>query len=564
MLLLNPQNYAREHADLLSKEIMLKTITFFETKGLAAIKNDDQNMTWYQDVLDFVRDEGTFATLLTPAGYGAPDSRFDLRRVCEYNEILAFYSLAYQYAYQVTILGLGPIWMGSNEEIKHKTAQLLQQGGIFAFGLSEREHGADLYSTETTLFPDGAGAYRARGRKYYIGNGNAAAIVSTFGKMAETGEFVFFGVNPEHESYELVRKIDTSGARPSYVAEYALHDYPITESDIMSQGQLAWDSSLNTVNIGKFQLGFATIGICEHAFFEAINHASQRVLYSQRVTDFTHVQRMFTESYARLVAAKLFALRATDYFRSASDADRRYLLFNPVQKMKVTSQGIRIIDTLLDIIAAKGFEQETYFEMAIRDIGMIPRLEGTEHVNMALVIKFMRNYFFDPAPYPCIAKRDDPADDAYLFDQKTGGLARIKFPDHGLAYDGVDIANAGVFQEQIEAFKKFLIQTVPTEEQKNDIDYNLAVGELFTMIVYAQLCLEATRIYQVESDLLDEIFNFVVRDFSHYALELLSKFINTTDQERILRQMILKPVINAAQSRRVWQDYVLSSSGQYV
>ena len=161
MLLLNPQNYAREHADLRSKEIMLKTITFFESKGLAAIKNDDQNMIWYQDVLDFVRDEGTFATLLTPAGYGAPDSRFDLRRVCEYNEILAFYSLAYQYAYQVSILGLGPIWMGSNEEIKHKTAQLLQQGGIFAFGLSEREHGADLYSTETTLFPDGAGAYRA-------------------------------------------------------------------------------------------------------------------------------------------------------------------------------------------------------------------------------------------------------------------------------------------------------------------------------------------------------------------------------------------------------------------
>ena len=56
---------------------------------------------------------------------------------------------------------------------------------------------------------------------------------------------------------------------------------------------------------------------------------------------------------------------------------------------------MKIVDMLLDIIAAKGFEQDTYMEMAIRDIGMIPRLEGTTHVNMALVIKFMQNYLFN-------------------------------------------------------------------------------------------------------------------------------------------------------------------------
>ena len=36
--------------------------------------------------------------------------------------------------------------MSANEEIKKKTAKLLEDGGIFAFGLSERTHGADLYS----------------------------------------------------------------------------------------------------------------------------------------------------------------------------------------------------------------------------------------------------------------------------------------------------------------------------------------------------------------------------------------------------------------------------------
>ena len=45
--------------------------------------------------------------------------------------------------------------MSRNEELKKKAARALEDGGIFAFGLSEREHGADVYSTEMTLTPKG-------------------------------------------------------------------------------------------------------------------------------------------------------------------------------------------------------------------------------------------------------------------------------------------------------------------------------------------------------------------------------------------------------------------------
>ena len=50
-----------------------------------------------------------------------------------------------------------------------------------------------------------------------------------------------------------------------FVSEYRLNDYPITKDDILSIGQKAWDSALNTVNVGKYELGFASIGICTHA-----------------------------------------------------------------------------------------------------------------------------------------------------------------------------------------------------------------------------------------------------------------------------------------------------------
>jgi len=561
--LFNPKKYERLHADAKSRELVEKTIGFFEKKGLKKIKADDQAMVWYDDFLTFIKEEKIFAGFLTPEKYSRDGGRWDMWRISEFNEVLGFYGLCYWYAWQVSILGLGPIWMGTNEEVKGKTAKLLEEGGIFAFGLSEKTHGADLYSSEMLLVPQLDGTYLARGSKYYIGNGNCAALVSTFAKIEGTGEYVFFVVDPNHEKYECVKKIDTSGVRQAYVAEYALHDYPITDADILSRGEHAWNSSLNTINIGKFELGCASIGIATHCFYEALNHAASRNLYGRYVTDFPHVKKLFTESYARMIAMKLFAFRAADYMRAASDDDRRYLLFNPIVKMKVTGQGEKVVKLLHEIIAAKGFEQDTYFEMAIRDIGMLPKLEGTEHVNMALIIKFVRNYFFEPVDYPEIPRKNEAGDDGYLFKQKTGSLATVRFPDYRLAYEGIDSPNVRVFREQAELFRKLLISAPPSKEQAKNIDYMLAAGELFTLIVYGQLILENARIYRTDRDVLEQIFTFLVKDYSAFALQMNLSQENSAEQEEIFTKMIKKPVKDGEGFARVWAA-VYGLKDQYV
>ena len=75
-------------------------------------------VVWYADFLDFQKQEKIFSTLLTPASYGGADCRWDSWRNCEFNEILAFYGLGYWYTWQVSILGLGPIWQSENEDFK--------------------------------------------------------------------------------------------------------------------------------------------------------------------------------------------------------------------------------------------------------------------------------------------------------------------------------------------------------------------------------------------------------------------------------------------------------------
>jgi len=379
--------------------------------------------------------------------------------------------------------------------------------------------------------------------------------------MADTGDYVFFAVDSKHEKYECVRNVVNE---QNYVAEYALHDYPITDADIMEKGPKAWDDMLNTINICKFNLGWGAIGLCTHALYESIDHAANRYVYGKYVTDFPHVKRLFTDSYCRLVAMKLFAERASDYMRSAGPEDRRYLLFNPMVKMKVTREGEDVMNILHDIIAAKGFENEPFFEIAKHELPMLPKLEGTVHVNMALIVKFMANYFFNPKEYAPVPRRDDPANDEFMFRQgPTKGLGKIQFHDYNIAYGAVDLPNVNVFKEQIALFKEFLMKAGPDKAQSADIDYLLALGEILTLVAYGQLILESREFFPVDDDLLEEIFDFMVRDFSKYALNIHMKPGNSEKQKELSLKIIRTPVPNPARFEKIFMDHVYALKGTY-
>jgi len=477
--------------------------------------------------------------------------------------VLGFYGLQYWYAWQVTILGLGPIWMSDNAAAKTKAAQLLDDGEVFAFGLSEQAHGADVYSTDMVLTPDADG-FRATGEKYYIGNGNVARMVSVFGRRADVAGadgYVFFAVDSQHPNFQLLKNVVAS---QMFVSAFRLEDYPVTEQDILHTGPAAFSAALNTVNVGKFNLCTASIGICEHAFYEAITHAHNRILYGNPVTAFPHVRAGFVDAYARLTAMKLFSDRAVDYFRSAGPDDRRYLLFNPITKMKVTTEGERVIDLLWDVIAAKGFEKDTYFKMATRDIRALPKLEGTVQVNLALVLKFMPNYLFHPQDYPPVPARHDASDDEFFFHQPTArGLGGVRFHDWRDAYrQFAQVPYVARFTEQAEGLVEFLTECAPAGEQQSDLNFLLNLGHLFTLVVYGQLILEQAGLTELDGDIVDQIFDVLVRDFSAYAVALHGKASSTAAQQEWALANVRKPVTDVTRFDRLWQQ-VQALSGAY-
>lgn len=561
-MLLNPNHLQRQYPDRRSGEIMAATVDFFESRGKARLKSDDHERVWYSDFLEHVGRERIFASLLTPSAYGADDCRWDTYRISAFAEIVGFYGLNYWYPFQVTALGLGPIWMSANSDAKRKAAALLEAGEVFAFGLSEQTHGADVYQTDMNLTASEAG-WVANGEKYYIGNANVARMVSTFGKFDDTDEYVFFAADSQHERYRLIKNVVNS---QNFVANYALRDYPVTEANILHRGPEAFHAALNTVNVCKYNLGWGAVGMCTHAMYEAVTHASNRILYGTVVTDFTHVRRLLTDAYARLVAMRLVATRACDYMRSASASDRRYLLYSPLTKAKITSEGERVITALWDVIAAKGVEKDTIFEAMTREIGLLPRLEGTVHINIGLLGKFMPNFLFAPnADLPLIGRRDDAADDTFLFNQgPTGGLGKVRFHDWRAPFDRFGhLPNVALLRSQIDVLADMLAGATPDAAQQKDIDFAFAVGQLFATVPYAQLILEEAALSDVDEALIDAIFAVLVRDFNAYAVELGDKPSTTDAQSRFATRMIRRPAHDPSRYDQLWKEHIQPINGAY-
>jgi acyl-CoA dehydrogenase len=311
-----------------------------------------------------------------PARYSSNGQSFDLLRFTQFLEMFAYLSPAHAYSLHVTFLGLFPILMSDNEDLKREAIRRLNEGGLFALGVSEKAHGADLLANEFTLHASPTGGWIANGSKYYIGNSNAASMVSILAKKVVTttpdrsrrAPIVIFALRPsESPGYQNVRKIRTLGIRTAFVGEFDVNDHSCSQGDFVAEGRAAWNAIAGTIDFGKFFLGFGAIGICSHALVDAMEHLRNRELYGRPVTDLPHIRLMTASAFARLMAMRLYAFRALDYLQAASADDRRYLLFTAVQKAKVSTEGVRVMSILSECIAAHGFEADTYFESALRE-----------------------------------------------------------------------------------------------------------------------------------------------------------------------------------------------------
>jgi len=546
----------------LREPLVRKVVDFFENKGLAALKAEDQSELWYADWVDYQASHQLYARLLSPQKYSRLGSSFDLFRYTRFIEVCAYFSPAHLYSLQVTFLGLSAILIGANLDLKCEAVQALENGGLLAFGISEQKHGADLLATAFTVAETEPGRLAANGTKYYIGNSNVAALIVILAKQNERKDAehsrraptVLFALRPgKSKGFRNLKKIRTLGIRAAFVGEFEVKDHALLKEDIIASNRQAWDAVFGTVSLGKFFLGFGTIGICERAFEEAAAHLRTRMLYGKPAIEIPHIQATMVLAFARLTAMKLYAYRALDYIHSSSASDRRYLLFTAVQKAKLSTEGVKVMALLSECIGARGFESETYFEMALRDVLLVPGLEGSTHINLGLTDQFIPRYFSNPnmalrEPGSLVAGEVGARENTYLMEAHRGAAHMIEFPDFLKAYEPLlSVPNVKLFAKAVKAFQLFVQGLAVDHTSRAEMPSTLALGQCLAIVAYAQLIAENIVRLQISRPLTAALFHALANDFNTAALALASCWEPSEVRPIHIRRMIAVSRITQAE-----------------
>jgi acyl-CoA dehydrogenase len=544
-----PQAYRQDPA-------VVKLIEFFEAKGLAALKEEDRLEKWHDDWIAYQAEHRLYAQLLSPAKYSTLGGKLDLLRYARFLEVFGYFSPAHGYSLQVTFLGLNSVLRGTNEALKQEAVAILEAGGLLAFGVSERAHGADLLANEFVVREAGPGRFVADGSKYYIGNANVAGMIAILARQendrsagrARRAPPALFALRPKQAAgFGNLRKIRTLGVRAGFAGAFDVKGHDLHESDLIAQGRSAWDAVIGTVTLGKFFLGFGSVGICEHALAEAAAHLGGRILYGKPVLDMPHIRSLMAQAYARLSAMKLYAYRALDYLHASSAADRRYLLFTAVQKAKVSTEGVKVAAMLSECVGAKGFESDTYLEMALRDVQLIPSLEGSTHINLEFTAQFIARYFGEPDsslvdPAALTLRGGAVDENPYLMEAGASAAKSVAFPPFLRAHKPLaHVPNVIVFARQAIAFKRFVKSSSAARGLSTDLEGAIALGKCLATICYGQLVAESSARLGVPAQSVSAMFHGIVEDLSVVALGLGSLPSLGRNDRIMIRRMIAIP-----------------------
>jgi acyl-CoA dehydrogenase len=227
-----------------------------------------------------------------------------------------------------------------------------------------------------------------------------------------------------------------------------------------------------------------------------------------------------------------------------------------VQKAKVSTEGVKIMALLGECVGAKGFEADTYFEMALRDVQLIPGLEGSMHVNLGLAAQFAGKYFgdFDPglaAPNSLIAGDLVAGENSYLFEARAGANNTVAFGDFLSAYAPLKtVANVRLFARQSKAFSLWVQSHPPSHSMGTSIE--LSIGQCLATIAYAQLIAENAVHLKVPAEMISVIFHLLVNDLSSCALSLASCRGLERASGKVIRRVVSIPGTTDAE----W-DFVL-------
>lgn len=278
-----------------------------------------------------------------------------------------------------------PVLLAGTDEQKKMYCDILNNGGLAAFALTEPGAGSDAGGVSTrAVHNKEEGTYTLNGTKMFITNGGLAEIFLVFANTRKTGGIrglTAFIVPKDTPGFSVGKKENKMGIRPSNTTELVLQDVVIPESYRVGREGEGFRIAMNTLDSARPFVGAVSVGIAQAALDCAVKYAKERRQFGQPIASFQMVQGMLADMTMKVETARLMVQKAC-WMR---DQGMEFSKEAAMAKCYAADVAMQVTTDAVQVMGGYGYTKEYPVEKMMRDAKIMQIYEGTNQIQRLVI-----------------------------------------------------------------------------------------------------------------------------------------------------------------------------------
>lgn len=278
-----------------------------------------------------------------------------------------------------------PVLLAGTDEQKKMYCDILNNGGLAAFALTEPGAGSDAGGVSTrAVHNKEEGTYTLNGTKMFITNGGLAEIFLVFANTRKTGSIrglTAFIVPKDTPGFSVGKKENKMGIRPSNTTELVLQDVVIPESYRVGREGEGFRIAMNTLDSARPFVGAVSVGIAQAALDCAVKYAKERRQFGQPIASFQMVQGMLADMAMKVETARLMVQKAC-WMR---DQGMEFSKEAAMAKCYAADTAMQVTTDAVQVMGGYGYTKEYPVEKMMRDAKIMQIYEGTNQIQRLVI-----------------------------------------------------------------------------------------------------------------------------------------------------------------------------------
>ena len=340
----------------------------------------DRNNEAMPGLMEKAADMGLL-NLIVPEEYGGPG--LDSVTVAMIYEELGKGCAGIATSMAANSLASYPILLSGSEEQKVEHCNLLNEGGLAAFALTEPNAGSDAGGVSTTAVKDGDN-YILNGSKAFITNAGIADTFLVFANTRKSGGIrglTAFIVPKGTPGFKVGKKEDKMGIRPSNTCELILQDVVIPAKNRVGREGEGFRIAMTTLDSARPFVGAVSVGLALAALDVAVKYAKERKQFGQPIASFQMIQAMVADMAIKVETARLMVQKVC-WMR---DQGMNFTKEAAMAKCYAADVAMQVTTDAVQIMGGYGYSREYPVEKMMRDAKIMQIYEGTNQIQRLVI-----------------------------------------------------------------------------------------------------------------------------------------------------------------------------------